>query len=84
MFVAWSSEVLELCREFKDRGVVGMDLAGSENFTEKNPTQEEHIQAFKVQSTDAAVRGQKAVSTYFASKQIMSFGSALFTRPDNR
>ncbi|XP_070532519.1 adenosine deaminase-like [Ptychodera flava] len=39
----WSAEVLSLCREFQDRGVVGMDIAGYETV----PFDPLHIQAFQ-------------------------------------
>ncbi|XP_077987171.1 adenosine deaminase-like [Glandiceps talaboti] len=39
----WSAEVLSLCREFQDSGVVGMDIAGYEIV----PSDPLHIQAFQ-------------------------------------
>lgn len=41
-----SKEVLELCTEFCNKGVIGIDLAGLE--TETDPTPQEIISVFKV------------------------------------
>lgn len=42
----WSLEILSLCQEFSNDGVVGMDLAGDETFGEI-PAMKGHINAFK-------------------------------------
>ena len=44
----WSKEVLDLCVEFKNDGVVAIDIAGDEQLA--NPTHELHVRAFEVSS----------------------------------
>ncbi|KAK8385751.1 hypothetical protein O3P69_016488 [Scylla paramamosain] len=44
----WSWEVLRLCEEYKERGVVGIDLAGDEGFCNEN-------ESFMKSETDVAV-----------------------------
>ena len=44
--VEWSKEVLDLCVDFKNEGIVAIDLAGDERLA--NPTHELHIKAFQV------------------------------------
>ena len=43
-----AQEVLELCTEFRDKGVCGIDMAGHENLTHIDPTPKEIIDVFKV------------------------------------
>lgn len=43
----WSAEILELCKEFKDRGVVAIDSAGKDFDPGKDPSECEHKKAFK-------------------------------------
>lgn len=42
----WSKEVLELCKEFKNDGIVGIDLAGQEFHPGADPDDCEHKKAF--------------------------------------
>ena len=42
----WSKEVLDLCVEFRNDGVVAIDIAGDERLA--NPTHELHIKTFQV------------------------------------
>ena len=42
----WSKEVLDLCVEFRNDGVVAIDIAGDERLA--NPTHELHAKAFEV------------------------------------
>ena len=35
----WSTEILDLCEEYKEKGVVGIDIAGNE-FKEENMAKE--------------------------------------------
>lgn len=46
-FSDWSLEIVELCQEFSNDGVVGMDLAGDEVLGEI-PAMKGHVNAFKV------------------------------------
>lgn len=42
----WSKDVVELCKKYKDEGVVAIDLAGDESLNcEANP---EHMEAYEV------------------------------------
>lgn len=44
----WSMDILNLCQEFREEGVVGIDLAGDENIVEWDvPTQWEHLKVFE-------------------------------------
>ena len=43
----WSLEIADLCDEFRDQNVVGIDLAGDESLGEI-PAIKEHIMAFQV------------------------------------
>ncbi|XP_074656494.1 adenosine deaminase-like [Tubulanus polymorphus] len=45
-FPAWSEDVVDLCAEFRDSGVVGIDLAGNEP-THEHETDQRHINAFQ-------------------------------------
>ena len=45
--IEWSEEVVELCREYQNEGVVGIDLAGNESL-DKIPQNSKLIVAFKV------------------------------------
>ena len=47
-FTEWSREILELCKENKDKGVVAMDLAGQEFHPGVDPDDCAHRQAFVV------------------------------------
>ena len=47
-FPEWSKEVLDLCKEFKGEGVVGIDLAGQEFHPGVHPDDCEHKKAFAV------------------------------------
>lgn len=47
IFSDWSLEILSLCQEFSNDGVVGMDLAGDEILGEI-PAMKGHVNAFKV------------------------------------
>ena len=44
----WSKEVLDLCKEFKGEGVVGIDLAGQEFHPGADPDECAHKKAFAV------------------------------------
>lgn len=45
----FSLEIAELCKKYKHRGVVAIDIAGDENMVETTePTQPEHFTAFEV------------------------------------
>ena len=42
-------EILELCKKYKDQGVVAIDIAGDENGLDPNkPTDQVHRDVFKV------------------------------------
>jgi len=43
-----AEEVLELCTEFRDKGVCGIDMAGHENMIHVDPTPKEIIDVFRV------------------------------------
>ena len=43
----WSLEIVDLCEEFRNRNVVGLDIAGDESMGEI-PAMKEHIMAFQV------------------------------------
>lgn len=47
LFLDWSLEVVSLCQEFANDGVVGIDLAGDESLGEI-PAMKGHVIAFKV------------------------------------
>ena len=47
-FPEWSLEILSLCQEFSNDGVVGIDLAGDETLLGENPAMKEHVNAFMV------------------------------------
>ena len=49
-FSDWSKEVLELCKEFKGEGVVGIDLAGQEFHPGVHPDDCAHKRVFAVSS----------------------------------
>ena len=43
----WSLDIVDLCEEFRNRNVVGLDIAGDESMGEI-PAMKEHIMAFQV------------------------------------
>ena len=47
---AWSEDILSFCQEFRDRGVVGIDLAGDENVikVQGGKSKPQHVEVFKV------------------------------------
>ncbi|XP_046864518.1 adenosine deaminase-like isoform X3 [Xenia sp. Carnegie-2017] len=45
----WSLEIVDLCEEFRNRHVVGLDIAGDESMGEI-PAMKEHVLAFRVPS----------------------------------
>ena len=48
ILLEWSKEILELCKEFKNKGVVAMDLAGQEFHPGVDPDECAHRRAFVV------------------------------------
>lgn len=48
MCTEWSMEIVELCKEFKSRGVVAIDIAGDDFEPGVEPNECLHKQAFKV------------------------------------
>lgn len=49
IYSEWSLEIVDLCEEFRNRHVVGLDIAGDESMGEI-PAMKEHILAFLVPS----------------------------------
>ena len=56
----WSLEIVDLCEEFRDRNVVGLDIAGDESMGEI-PAMKEHIMAFQVSCPKANTVGRAPV-----------------------
>ena len=55
-FSEWSDEMVDLCVEFRDSGVVGIDIAGSEDGADEEKYSAGHVNAFKVRLPHYCIR----------------------------